>query len=565
MSLFGSIQMAGNTLRANDIALQVVGQNIANANTPGYLREEVVLTPAATQRMGGLLLGLGVEVEAVIQKVDKFLEERLRGAISDESSANVQREAYAQLEGLVGELGDSDLSTSMNNFFNSISEILNQPNDASVRNLAMLQGKTLTQNISLMSDRVQELRSNINDRVRNMSVSINQLTESISDLNIKIAQMQGGDTSKSDAVGLTDQRANSLEALSKLIGISSIEQTDGTVTVYCGGDYLVFGGTYRQVETVLNNDNGVSSIEIQIKDSSSKLDSSSGELYGLYYARDNVLTGYLDQLDNFARTLAFEFNKVYSSGQGLSGYSTLTSVYNVDDKTKPLDEAGLTYTPQNGMFQVLVRNTKTGLVKSTDVRVDLNGMGHETTLEDLTAALNGINGIQAEILVGGQLKISSTSSDNEFAFSGDTSGALAALGLNVFFTGTSAASLGVSEVVQADATKFAASRGGIGADTDNAEIMAQFLTYPLQSQNGQTLNVLYNNMMADVAQGSAMATTIADGADAFEATLRGQKMSISGVNLDEEAINMITYQRSYQASAKFIATVTGLLELLVTI
>src|SRR3972149_1911496 len=101
MSLFGSIQMASNALRANDIALQVVGQNIANANTPGYIREEVLLKPAATQKMGGLILGLGVEVEAVVQKVDKFLEERLRGAVSDQARADVLRQTYADRKSVV--------------------------------------------------------------------------------------------------------------------------------------------------------------------------------------------------------------------------------------------------------------------------------------------------------------------------------------------------------------------------------------------------------------------------------------------------------------------------------
>src|SRR5574340_527133 len=134
MSLFGSIRLAANTLRANDIALQVVGQNIANANTPGYIREEVILEPGPTQRMGNLLLGLGVDVAAVVQKIDLFLEERLRGSVSDRVDAETLQNAYLELEGIVGELSDTDLSTSLNLFFSSISEILNQPESVSVRN-----------------------------------------------------------------------------------------------------------------------------------------------------------------------------------------------------------------------------------------------------------------------------------------------------------------------------------------------------------------------------------------------------------------------------------------------
>ncbi len=190
MSLFGSIQMAGNALRANDIALQVVGQNISNANTPGYLREEVVLQPAATQQLGNLLLGMGVEVEAVVQKVDKFLQERLRSAVSDSSNTDTLQQTYSQLEGVINALSNSnDLSTSMNNFFNSISEILNQPDDITVRNQAVLQGQTLTQNITQMSQQVEGLRSDVNDQISNMAGEINNLTEQIATLNAKIVRV----------------------------------------------------------------------------------------------------------------------------------------------------------------------------------------------------------------------------------------------------------------------------------------------------------------------------------------------------------------------------------------
>ena len=141
MSLFSSIRLAANTLRANEIALQVVGQNIANANTPGYIREDVILVPGPTQRRGSLLLGMGVNVEAVVQKIDRFLEERLRGSVSDRVDAETRESSYLQLEAVIGELGDTDLSTALNTFFSSIDEILNQPENASVRNLAVLQGE----------------------------------------------------------------------------------------------------------------------------------------------------------------------------------------------------------------------------------------------------------------------------------------------------------------------------------------------------------------------------------------------------------------------------------------
>lgn len=562
MSLFSSIRMAANTLQADQIALQVIGQNIANANTPGYIREEVVLTPAPTQRYGGLLLGMGVRVEAVIQKIDLFLEERLRGAVSDKASTEAQEQTFAELEQLLGELEDTDLSTRLDAFFGSIAEVLNQPESRSVRNLAVLQGKTLASEIARLATRVNEVRKDINGRIGLMANDINRLIEEIRVLNVRIAETEGGDVSKSDAVGLRDQRLAALEQLAGLISIRVEEQPSGTVTVYCGGDYLVADGISRRVTVVESTDRGMTVSNIHIEQTDSPLDTSSGQYQGLIASRDRILGGFLDELNDFARTLAFEFNKIYASGQGLIGFQEVTSLDEVDAVDRPLNEVGLSFTPVNGSFQVLVYNKKTGLTKTTDVLVDLNGLGRETTLADLVVSLNAIEGITAEITPNRGLSIRSDSSDLEFSFAADTSGLLSCLGINTFFTGDSALGLGVNARVQSDPALFAASRGGIGADTDNAVDLARFLDIPLAAKNGDSLSVLYDRMVSGATQGSAITRAVAAGARVFEATLRGQKLATSGVSLDEEAVRLISFQRQFQASARYIAALGELFEIL---
>jgi flagellar hook-associated protein 1 len=557
--------MSSNTLRANELALQVVGQNIANANTPGYLREEIQLVPAPTQKIGGLLMGTGVQVEAITQVVDKFLQMRLQGALSDKANTATLKQTYSQLESIIGALDSNNISDTMTAFFNDISQIMNQPEDASIRNQAVLQGVSLTQDINAMAERVETLRKDLNDQVFTICDNINSLVEDIRKLNIQIAETEGGLVSKSDAVGLRDQRNNDLENLSKVINIQTAEQLDGTISVYCGGSYLVCEGISRKVGVVLDSDRGLAVASIHYTDTDAKLNFNSGQLQGVADARDSVLGSFLDQLDNFSSTLAYEFNKVYSSGQGLKGFSSLTGTFSVDDSALPLNAAGLKFTPKNGSFQVMVRNKQTGLTETSDVLVSLNGTGHETTLENLVAQLNAIDGVRAELTIDKKLKITQASKDDELAFANDTSGVLAALGLNTFFTGSTANDLSVNQMVRDDPTLFTASAGGIGEDTDNAKTMAAFLDTPLDSQNGATISVVYDRMIGIVTQGSSQAQSAADGADTYEATLRGQKSSISGVNLDEEAINMIQYQRTYQAAAKFIVTLSDLLDTLVHI
>jgi flagellar hook-associated protein 1 len=565
VSLSSSIQMAGNSLAANTIALQVVGQNISNANTPGYIREEVLLSPAPTQRYGGLLLGMGVRVEAVVQKMDTFLEQRLRNAISEETSSGTLEQTYNDLEKLIGELDETDLSTSLDNFFNSISEILNQPEDISVRHLAVLNGETLATDINRLAGEVGDLRSDVNDRVSLVADDINNLVETIRVLNVRIAETEGGDISASDAVGLRDQRLEALSSLAQLIDIRVTEGPSGAVGVYAGGDYLVIDGTSRRVRVDTSTDRGITVSDIVIDEIDSKLDPSAGELHGLLASRDDVLAKFMDDLDAFARTLAFEFNKLYSNGQGINGFETLTSTEQVDQTDVALNQAGLSFTPVNGSFRVLVHNNKTGLSETTNIAVDLNGLDHDTTLEDLADALNAVDGISAEITVGRGLTITSTDPNQVFAFSDDTSGLLAALGLNTFFTGDSALGLSINSILKDDPAKFAASRGGIGADTDNAVDMAAFLDRPLESGNGASLSVLYDRFVAETTQGATIASAVAKGARVFTMSLEGQKMALSGVNLDEEAVRMMAYQRAFQASSKYIVTLNELLELLVTL
>jgi flagellar hook-associated protein 1 FlgK len=567
MSLFGSIQMAGNTLQAMDVALQVVNQNISNANTTGYIREEAVLQTAGTQQLGNLLLGTGVEVTAIVQKIDKYLEGRLRGATSDSSYADTLKSNYTQLEGVLNALSNSnDLSTAMNTFFSSISDILNSPDDVTVRNKAVSNGQTLADDITSMFQQVKSLRSDVNDQIKGMAAGINQLTDKIGKLNAQIAQMQSSTSSNSDAVGLTDQRLSALTELAKLVNISTTEQTDGTISVYCGGEYLVSEGNSRQVKVTLNSDSyGLNAAKICFVDSGAALKPTSGELRGLIDSRDEVLGGFLDQISDFAQTLTYEFNKVYSSGQGLNGYSALTSQYAVDDASKALNDTGLTYTPENGSFQVLVTDTQTGLTTTTTIQIDLNGTSNDTTLADLNDALNNISGISSQILSNGALKITSDSSDTKISFANDTSGVLASLGLNVFFTGTSADDIGVSKAVVDDPSLFAASSGGIGADTDNAQILANFVDQKLTSHNNETVEDMYTNIVADTAQKSSTAASNSTAAATYLSSLQSQESSISGVSLDEEAVKLLIYQKVYQASAKLISTISNLLDSLMNI
>jgi len=136
-----------------------------------------VLLPTPTQRYGNLLLGTGVKVEAIVQQVNLFLEQQYRSASSDVASGQVQQDTYATLEGLINELGDNDLSSSMSKFFNSIQDVMNQPGSAGVRNIAVLQGQQLAADIRRLHDKAETIYEGLDQQITGQTDVINGLLE----------------------------------------------------------------------------------------------------------------------------------------------------------------------------------------------------------------------------------------------------------------------------------------------------------------------------------------------------------------------------------------------------
>ena len=334
------------------------------------------------------------------------------------------------------------------------------------------------------------------------------------------------------------------------------------MSVYNSGQYLVDEGNVRQLATVNSDNDGQQVANLSLKGSNIPLSITSGEVGGLINSRDQILGGFLDQLNSLAGTFASEFNQIYSTGQGLNGYASLTGTTSVANPAAPLDAAGLPVTPTNGTFQVQILNTTTGLTQTTQIDVLENGMDNDTTLNSLAGQLNGISGLSASVNSSGQLQISTTSPDVQVAFSGDTSGALTALGVNTFFSGNDAAGLSINSAVASDPTTFAASAGGIGVDTQVAQQLAGFASLPLASAGGSTISDVYNSLAANVTQGSSVAQAASSAAATYESSLQSQQQSISGVSLDTQTVDMLQYQQAYEASAKYISEIDSLLQTL---
>lgn len=564
MSLNATLATAARSLDLFSTGVQVAGQNVSNASTPGYIRETLLLEPGVPYHRGSLVLGTGALATGIRQQIDKHLEDRIYAANGDASAAQVRDSVYQQLQTQINELGDADLSTSVNTFLAKVNDVVNQPQSGAVRQLAVQQGQQLATDITSLRTRIDGLRTDQTDKVDALVKEANGLIDQISTLNPQISKLESGGLLGSDAGELRTQRYNALNRLSQIIPVHYEERSNGAVDVYVGSDYVILGGTTQHLETAPATDRQLSAPTVQLSRTGGDVSRLGGELGGTIEGRDTILGGFVDQLDSLASNLITQFNQLHASGEGLKGYTSITSDARIADPTAALNAAGLTAPPQHGSFQLKVIDTRTGQTNTTTIPVNLNGVGPQTSLNDLQAALAAVPNVSASVTAQGRLQLSAASG-YEIRFGDDTSGVLASLGVNTFFTGSDSSNIGVSATVAGDPAYFATSLGGGPSDNRNAVRMAAFFDQPVAALGGATLDDHYTTIMAGLAQSASSETAVAKGAAGFRDSLMNQRQQISGVSLDEEAIQLMNFQHAYQAAARMVSTVDQLMTTLLNL
>lgn len=564
MGLNGSLSIASRALEVNAAGIQVAGNNIANANTPGYVRNQLILNTNGSSRSGQLIFGTGVTAAGIRQQIDTYLETRIYTANGDATGAQTRSTVYKQLESAIQELSGNDLSSNLNDFLSKINDVVNQAESAGSRQLAVGQGFQFAQSITTLRSRVDDQRSALGIKVVDLTNEANRLIDQISKLNPQIVGSESAGLLQSDASDLRNQRLTALNRLSEILPIKTIEHPTGNVDVFFGSENLVINSNVRHLETVQTVNRNLTITNVRVEGSNVPVTGTQGELNGVLNGRDNILGGFVDRLDTLASNTIFEFNKIHASGQGTKGYSSLTSSYKVSDPAAALIVAGLKFTPQNGSFQVKVINTTTGLAQTSTINITLNGGPGDTTLNSLAAQLGSVGNITAGVSGDRRLTLSAAPG-YEIQFADDTSHALASLGVNNFFTGTDSQTIGVNSLIQADQSLFATARGGGPADSSNATLLARIVDNPVAGLGQSTIQDYYQKTIDTVSQSSASEAAFAEGYATFRNSLSSQRDQYSGVSLDEEAISILKFQHAYQVSGKFITTIDELFRTLLQI
>ena len=565
MGLNGALNVAGRSLEIFTAGIEVAGNNVANSSTPGYIRETLSVSSSQPYEQGGLIIGSGASLDGIKQQIDLFLEQRIHVSNGDVEAAKQRDASYQQLQVIVNELGTSDLSSGLNDFVSSLNNVINQPELQGLRGSVVNQAQAFTDRVNSMRQEIDRLRSNTTQQIDVTVNEANKLIDEIGKLNTDILRLESGGLLKSDAGSLRSQRYTAMNRLSEIVPLRTINRENGMVELFTGDDFLVLGKQTRHLETQDEVNRGTVINQIKIKETQFEFLPEGGELRGLIDGRDQVMGGFIDDLDSYSAAIINQFNLIHSSGEGLKGFTSARGTYAIEDTSLALNQAGLPFTPKNGSFEIKVIDEGTGIANTTVVKIDLDGLGsNDTSLSDLQTALSAISNLTASISASGELQIDAADG-YEFRFGNDNSGTLASLGLNTLFTGFDSGTIGVNSAVANDSSFLATGQGGGEADNRNAILLAQFTEHSQNSLSGDNISNFYQKVISSVAQSASSERALASGLEGFRDSLFSQRSQTTGVSLDEEAIKIMQFQQAFQAAARIITTIDELFNTLLSI
>jgi flagellar hook-associated protein 1 FlgK len=559
--LSGALQIGRTALLSYQSAMQVVGNNISNVGSEEYTRQTPILTAVpGTLMPQGFMPGGGVTLSGLRRNVDETLENRIRVALGDQSDATIQEQTIGRIESIMNELSDSDLSTLLQDFFNAFNALQNQPHDLAYRSTVVTNAKLVSTEIHRQREDLLALAEELNRSIESTVVQVNEITAEIGKLNVRIAELES--TGQGMASSLRDQRDAHLRELGELIEIEVREQPNGGIIVYAGTEPIVQNGDVRELITTSEVIDDYPKVIIRYADTNREVQLRGGELAGLQRAREDHIIGQIETLNGLSQVLINEVNKIHARGQGASSFEQVLGEYDVKDPNAALNDSqsGLILTPQNGSFLFTVTDTRSGASKTFTIPVDLDGVGTDDSLASLAAQMNGKTA-NVTVEASGDNRLKLTAAEGfEFSFSEDTSNVLAALGVNTFFTGKNSQSIDVNPTVESDPFLIAAGKTDKPGDGSNASEIAKLATNRIDDLGNRSISDYYNAIVTDVAVKGSAARAGVEAADAISLSLVSQRESISGVNLDEETISLLRFERAFQGAARYTNSVDQLLQ-----
>lgn len=528
-------------LYAAQAGIRTTEHNIANVNTDGYRRQSLVQSATAPMYSGGGYLGNGVTLDTVRSLYDRFLDSEVLLNQSQLARHEVVAGYASQVDSLLADEG-SGLGTGLDKFFASLEELVNDPASAVARQSVLSAGQSLASRFNSTDTRLREVLRATDDEVRTLVDEINTYAQQLTRLNAAIARLEGvtGDT----ANDLRDQRDSAVAGLNKLVNVNVVEQGDGSFGVFIGsGQPLVLGETAYTMAAVADPSDAERLVPaLSLGGGNLVLDQSQipgGRLGGVLALRNDVVTPALDDLNQMAFTLAMALNVIHRAGFDQAG-NTGTNFF-----SDPITAGA--------------GNTGTGVLAMTHLG------SRQTIPSDYTLTNNGANYTLTRLSDGAsrtgtlaQVVDLDSDGNNDVGFSISVSGAPAAGDTWTINLRDYARVMSVVPTTGAEIA--AASAASESSNNAQALLMADLRTSALMSNGQEYLSGFYASLVGRNAVLASEADLSVSTYTALSEQSVAAQQNVSGVNLDEEAANLIRYQQAYQAAARAMQIASSLFD-----
>jgi flagellar hook-associated protein FlgK len=305
-------------LSAAQRALDIIGNNIANAATPGYHKQDIELTPAYASQTDVAMVGGGVEISGIRRTIDTLLESEILRQQSLLDHISQESSTLRSIENAFGEFStESGLNAAIDDFFNSLSDLSGHPGEIIWQNQAINAASNMAGQFRAMGEYLYALDLQIGMEAENTVQTINTLITQIAELNNQIEALE---TSGKQVINLRDERDQHISELASLISVQTQQRDYGVVDVVAGGFAVVIGAVGTTLET-----GRTASGELGITVPGSytyNTDISGGRLGGLLSLTNDIMEGIGDDLDALANTIVTEINKLHVQGLGSAGSFT---------------------------------------------------------------------------------------------------------------------------------------------------------------------------------------------------------------------------------------------------
>ena len=552
-----------SALRAQQLTLSVQGNNLANSATPGYHRQVVDLASRAPLRSDRFSIGGGVDVAGVRRSHATAIETSLLRNASEAGYSQQTQDIAKQIESLLTP-GDASIHASLSKFFDRMEKVANAPQDRTVRQEFLSSASELVSGFSGLDQNLaalgRDVSLNLNDSVK----QVNQHVKDIAQLNSEIfrARMLGITPNE-----LLDRRDQVASQLSEYMEVDHVTTADGhEETQLAGGTVGI--GVLPKTFRVLRDANGTTGIAVNNQPTAISLNS--GRLAAMTTALNDTIPEFTSRLRDLASGIVQAVDQQHAQGISDRGPSTLLQGNrSVSDVSLPLARSNPEFAVAYGELSVTVTDTTTGVRRTEKITINPD----KDALEDVATKLSTISGVSASvdgisktllIVANGSYTIdfagrSDDPSDLTINSRPDETGILAALGIGSLFESSDPGTYKVRSEILENPDQLAVSLSGLPGDGRNIAAMASLRDLRFDTLAERT----FTEEMADVTAESGLQVQTSDSQNtqlqAFRQRLEIDRDAVSGVDINEEVLQMMQTQRAYQAAAKLITTADQML------